>query len=315
MAAVDEARHILEALGMPLPQRNRMAGMTLIALCRLTPDAEWSAAERRSCTVTKGIMDYLKEHYGADYAPNTRETFRRQVLHQFVQGRIADHNPFEPNLPTNSPRAHYAITEAALEAVRRYGTDRWGAAAAGFRRKQGVLSERYERDRERNLVPVTLPGGRELRLSPGRHNEVQKAVVEQFAPRFAPGACLLYLGDTARKELLVDDTGLAALRISFTDHDKLPDVVLHDTGRSWLFLVEAVTSHGPMTPKRIVELEEMLSACPAGAVYVSAFPDFGEFRKHMKAIAWETEVWLCDAPDHMIHYDGDRFLGPRTEGV
>ena len=170
MAAVDEARHILKALGMPPPQRNRMAGMTLIALCRLTPDAEWSAAERRSCTVTKGIMDYLKEHYGADYAPNTRETFRRQVLHQFVQGRIADHNPFEPNLPTNSPRAHYAITEAALEAVRRYGTDRWGAAAAGFRRKQGVLSERYERDRERNLVPVTLPGGRELRLSPGRHN-------------------------------------------------------------------------------------------------------------------------------------------------
>ena len=312
MAGVEEARDILEALGMPPPQRNEMSGMTLIALCGLTLDAPWPSAGRRPCTVTKGIMNYLKEHYGADYAPNTRETFRRQVLHQFVQGRVADYNPFEPDLPTNSPRAHYAVTEAALEAVRRYGTDGWDAAAARFRRERGVLAERYERDRERNLVPVTLPGGRELRLSPGRHNEVQRAVVEQFAPRFAPGARLLYLGDTARKDLLVEKAGLAELGIPITDHDKLPDVVLHDAARNWLFLIEAVTSHGPVSPKRVIELEKILSTCPAGAVYISAFPDFGEFRKHMKAIAWETEVWLCDTPNHMIHYDGDRFLGPRV---
>ena len=256
-------------------------------------------------------MDYLKEHYGANYAPNTRETFRRKVLHQFVQGRIADYNPFDPGLATNSPRAHYAITEAALEAVRRYETDEWNPAVAKFHREHVALAERYERERNQYMIPVTLPDGQEFRLSPGRHNEVQKAVVEQFAPRFVPGAGLLYLGDTTSKDLFVDKTGLAELGIPITDHDKLPDVVLHDTRRNWLFLVEAVTSHGPMTPKRIVELEEMLSACPAGAVYVSAFPDFGMFRKHMKAIAWETEVWLCDAPDHMIHYDGDRFLGPR----
>ena len=312
MAGVEEAQEILEALGMPPAQYNQMSGMTLIALCGLTPTAVWSSAERRPCTVTKGIMDYLREHYGADYAPNTRETFRRQVLHQFVQGRIADYNPFEPGLPTNSPRAHYAVTEAALEAVRYYGTDGWDTAVEGFRREQGTLAKRYERKRRRNLVPVTLPDGYELQLSPGRHNEVQKAVVEEFAPRFAPGARLLYLGDTARKDLLVDRTGLAELGIPITDHDKLPDVVLHDAEREWLFLVEAVTSHGPVTPKRIVELEAMLSACPAGAIYVSAFPDFGEFRKHMKNIAWETEVWLCDTPDHMIHYDGERFLGPST---
>ena len=80
-----------------------------------------------------------------------------------------------------------------------------------------------------------------------------------------------------------------------TDHDKLPDVVLYDAKRKWLFLVEVVTSHGPVSPTRMVDLQSMLAACPAGAVYVSAFPDFGEFRKHMRNIAWETEVWLCDA--------------------
>ena len=256
-------------------------------------------------------MDYVKEHYGTEYAPNTRETFRRQVLHQFVQARVADHNPFEPDLPTNSPRAHYAITEAALEAVRHYGTKDWDSAEEKFCHEQGTLVERYERERLHTMIPLTLADGQELQFSPGRHNEVQKAVVEEFIPRFAPGARLLYVGDTAKKNLYVDEDGLAELGISITDHGKMPDVVFYDARRNWLFLVEAVTSHGPMSPTRIVDLEDMLSECSSGAVYVSAFPDFGEFRRHMKNIAWETEVWLCDTPDHMIHYDGDRFLGPR----
>ncbi len=170
--------------------------------------------------------------------------------------------------------------------------------------------ERYARDRDRNLIPVRLPDGRELRLSPGKHNEVQRAIVEQFAPRFVPGAHLLYLGDTARKNLFVDRDRLMKLGIPITGHDKLPDVVLYDAERQWLFLVEAVTSHGPVSPTRMVDLEAMLAECPAGAIYVSAFPDLEEFRKHMKNIAWETEAWLCDSPGHMIHYDGERFLGP-----
>ena len=311
MADVEEAQEILEALGMPPAQHNQMAGMTFIALCGLTPDAAWSSADRRRCTVTKGIMDYLKEHYGTEYAPNTRETFRRQVLHQFVQGRIAEYNPFEPNLPTNSPKAHYVVTEAVLNAVRRYGTEDWDQAVDQFRHEHGALVERYAGDRERAMIPIRVPDGREFQLSPGKHNEVQRAIVEEFAPRFAPGARLLYLGDTAKKNLFVEKAGLDELGIPITDHDKLPDVVLYDAKRKWLFLVEAVTSHGPISPTRMVDLKTMLIAYPAGAVYVSAFPDFGEFRKHMRNIAWETEVWLCDAPDHMIHYDGERFLGPR----
>ena len=179
-----------------------------------------------------------------------------------------------------------------------------------FCHEQGTLVERYERERLHTMIPLRLADGQELQFSPGKHNEVQKAVVEEFGPRFAPGARLLYVGDTAKKNLYVDEEGLAELGISITDHGKMPDVVFYDAGRNWLFLVEAVTSHGPMSPTRIVDLEDMLSECSSGAVYVSAFPDFGEFRKHMKNIAWETEVWLCDTPDHMIHYDGDRFLGP-----
>jgi len=162
------------------------------------------------------------------------------------------------------------------------------------------------------MIKTLLPSGVELLLSPGRHNEVQKAIVEEFIPRFASGAVLLYLGDTANKDLYVDQDGLSRLGIPINEHDKLPDVVLFDENRGWLFLVEAVTSHGPMTPKRVLELEELLATSSSDVVYVTAFPDLRELRRHIQSLAWETEVWLVDTPDHMIHFDGERFLGPAT---
>lgn len=311
MPKIKEAQDVLSSLGLPAPQQNVMSALTLLALCGLKPDDEWREARRHSLTVTKGIMLFIEREYGKRYAPNTRETFRRQVLHQFVQARLADYNPDTPDLPTNSPRAHYSISEAALGAVRTYGTRRWKFAARRFLREQGSLLTVYQKSRAGPLVPVRLSDETVLKLSPGKHNLLQAAVVEEFAPRFAAGARLLYLGDTAKKDLYVDAEGLARLGVALSGHDKLPDVVLYDAARDWLFLVEAVTSHGPVTPKRVIELEAMFAAGSAGRVYVSAFPDFARFRKHLKEIAWETEVWIAEIPDHMIHFNGDRFLGPR----
>jgi type II restriction enzyme len=311
MDRLEEAQEILTALGLPKDQQNEMSALTLLALANVGPSDPWADAERRSLGVTKGIMAFMREAYAKEYAPNTRETVRRQVLHQFVQAGLADYNPDNPGLPTNSPRAHYAISEAALAAVRAYGTPGWDAARQKYLDEAGSLAEKYNGAREYHTVPVTLPDGSSVALSPGAHNELQAAIVMEFAPRFAPGSKLLYLGDTAKKILVVQALALEELGLSITLHDKLPDVVLHDTERDWLFLVEAVTSHGPMNPKRVLELRRMLSGGRAWPVYVSAFPDFASFRTHMRDVAWETEVWVADNPDHLIHFNGDRFLGPR----
>ena len=162
-----------------------------------------------------------------------------------------------------------------------------------------------------NLIPVKLSNGQILELSAGKHNEVQVAIIEEFASRFVNGGEVVYLGDTANKDLYIDTKLLNKLKIPIDEHSKLPDVVIYNKKTNWLFLIEAVTSHGPMTPKRIFELTEFLDKCSAGKIYVSAFPDFSEFKKHISDIAWETEVWLVDMPDHMIHFNGDKFLGPR----
>ena len=311
MDKVEEAQDILKALGLPTRQQNEIAALTLLALCGVAPHDNWSEATRQGLTITKGIMAFIAREYGRTYAPNTRETFRREALHQFVQARVADYNPYEPDLPTNSPRAHYALTEAALAAVRAYGTEHWNSAVNHFITQQGSLLITYQKKRSEHLVPVHLSEEMKLELSPGKHNEVEAAIIEEFAPRFAPGARLLYLGDTAKKNLFMDTEHLTSLGIPINEHDKLPDVILHDTERNWLFLIEAVTAHGPMTPKRIIELQAMLINCEMGLIFVSAFPDLAEFRKHLREIAWETEVWITEIPDHLIHFNGDRFLGPR----
>lgn len=311
MSKIEEAQEILRALGLPQAQQNEISAYTLLALCGIKATDKWKMASRQSLTISKDIMQFVKDHYNKSYAPNTRETFRRQVLHQFVQARIADYNPDNPALPVNSPNAHYALTESAHEAIRKYGTIKWKAVSKKFVSEVADLAKQYRKERKRHLIPVKLSNGKIIKLSAGKHNEVQKAIIEQFAPQFAPDGEVIYLGDAANKDLYMDRGILVELHIPIDEHSKLPDVVIFDRAKNWLFLIEAVTSHGPISPKRLVELEMFLKDCKAGKVYVTAFPDFAEFKRHSKDIAWETEVWLVESPTHLIHFNGDRFLGPR----
>jgi type II restriction enzyme len=308
---LEHAKEILAALGMPPAQRNPNAVFTLLAFSNVRPETPWSDATDIRRT-PHDVIAFAWEAYGKRYAENTRETIRRQAIHQFVQGGILQRNPDAPELPTNSPRTRYALTPEALEVIRAHGTSSFEEAAARFRSAQGGgLAQRYGRARADAAVSVTLPGGRKLALSPGLHNLLQADIIHEFLPRFAPGGQVLYLGDTDLKTRWVAASELASLNVPVTKHDKLPDVVLYDGTRGWLFLIEAVTSHGPVSPKRHVELEEALRSCTAGRVYVSAFPSFQEFKKYAAEIAWETEVWVAEFPDHLLHYNGDRFFGPR----
>lgn len=296
---------------MPKAQQNENAAYTLVAMAGVGPDTAWSAATQPRVK-PHSVIEFARERYSKAYAENTRETIRRQAIHQFVQGGILTRNPDEPSLATNSPRTHYRITDEALDALRAFGTTAFDDRVRAFLEAVGGgLATRYARPRARQTIPVTLPGGGEVVLSPGRHNELQRDVIEQFLPHYAPGSELLYLGDTDHKGLVVQAERLARLGIPVNEHDKLPDVVAFDPDRGWLFLVEAVTSHGPVSPKRHYELEQALAGCTVGRVYLSAFSDFKEFKRHADHIAWETEVWIAEAPTHLMHYNGDRFFGPR----
>lgn len=311
MGRPDEAKNILAALGMPAKQCNDNGAYTLLAFAGVGPDTAWQDASNPRLN-PHDVLAFARERYGKSYAENTRETIRRQAIHQFVQGGILIRNPDEPELSTNSPRTHYALSDAALSVICAYGTDGFTAQAGDFLQAlEGGLVEKHASRRKRAHIPVRLPSGSSVELSPGAHNKLQRDIIELFVPNFAPGARLLYLGDSADKQLVVDQDALAALRVTINKHDKLPDVILYDETRQWLFLVEAVTSHGPMSPKRQQELLDWLRDAQVGLVFVSAFQDFREFNRHAAAIAWDTEAWIAERPEHMIHFNGDRFMGPR----
>jgi hypothetical protein len=304
-----DALAILSAFGLPRAQQNERSALCLLAICDMTPDKNWHEAANPLIGITP-IMDWARTHYQKLYAPNTRETVRRQTMHQFIDAGIALYNPDEPEKPVNSSKAVYQISPEALSLVQRYGSSKWDESLKNFFDVKNSLAWRYAKERNMHKIPVKLHSGREMQLSPGTHSELIKAIIEEFAPRYAPGSVLIYAGDTGDKWGYFDEQLLNNLGIQVDSHGKMPDVVLHYPPKNWLILVESVTSHGPVDGKRHEELAKLFIKSTAGLVYVTAFPNRAVMRRYLTEIAWETEVWVADAPSHMVHFNGERFLGP-----
>ena len=309
---VEDANRIIVSLGLPRGQQNERSALCLLALLSLAPDKAWADAENPLVGITP-IMNWVKTYYGREYAPNTRETFRRQTMHQFCDAGIALCNPDKPDRPVNSPHTVYQIESATLELLRAFGAPSWQAKLATYLARRETLVARYAKERRQNRIPVKIAPGENVALTPGEHSELIRAIIEEFAPRFAPGSTLVYAGDTGDKWAYFDRALLASLGVGVDSHGKMPDVLLYSAGENWLLLVESVASHGPVDGKRHAELAALFSEATAGLVYVTAFPNRAVMGRYLAEIAWETEVWVADAPSHLIHFDGERFLGPYND--
>lgn len=316
-ARLKEAKELLRELGLPAAQQNERSGWVLLALAGIKPsDSNWEKGHSELQT-TRQIMDFIRDTYGRNYAANSRETIRRQTLHQFEQAAIVIRNADNPERATNSGNNNYSLSPSLAGVLENYPTGDWKSALKIFQEQVPTLQKTYLRSLNLNKINITLPDNVQLKLSPGRHNQLHAEVVSEFLPRFAKQGKVIYLGDTASsreeggKMLILDSESLASICLHDLGHDKLPDLIFLDTEQNWLFLIEAVTSHGPISEKRFIELKKQFKGCTAGLVFVTAFPDQKTFRRFAADIAWETEVWIADRPDHLIHFNGDRFLGPR----
>ena len=305
MSKIDEAKQILNALQVPEQQQNAMCCYVLLAMAGLSKENSWQDATNEWIRI-HDVIAFANNNYGTTYAENSRETFRKQAMHHFRNAAFIEDN----GKATNSPNYRYRLTEEMLELVQSFGTDRWKAKLASFQANHETLIQLYASKITRRKMPVKI-NGRNFTFSPGAHNQLQKAIIEEFAPRFAPNSECLYVGDTIKKDLVKNEDKLRELGFTITLHDKMPDVVLYLEEKKWLYFIESVTSVGPMDPKRIKEIEEMTAGVTAGKIYVTAFLDFKTFKKFSESLAWETEGWIADMPDHMIHLNGDKFLGPR----
>ena len=306
---IEQAIEILKTLGLPRGVLNSRSALTLLALVDLKPFGSWDELGRPLIGITP-IMDFCREHYQSDYAPNTRETFRRNTMHQFVEAGIALYNPDDPERAVNSPLACYQISEDVVELLRSFDTGSWKARVEDYKQRHDSLIEIWQQERRTRMIPVQLNPGITINLTPGEHSELINNVITEFAPRFVPGAEVVYVGDTGDKTAYLASDILDELGVTVNLRGKMPDTILYYREQNWLMLIEAVTSHGPVNPKRHTELANIFDVSTAGVVYVTAFPSRSVMARFLDDISWETEVWCADAPSHLIHFDGDSFLGP-----
>lgn len=305
MTKIDEAREILKLVGMPKAQQTDICCYALLAMAGIKQNMNWNEATNEWIRI-HDMIQFSNANYGSTYAENSRETFRKKALHRFRTAAMVEDN----GTATNSPNYRYRLTDEALTMIKNFQGANWQQAHEQYMQSHDKLVDIYASKKKMTMMPVKINGD-DFKFSVGKHNELQKAIIEEFAPRFAPHSECLYVGDTTEKDLVKNVIKLTELGFEITLHDKMPDVVLYREDKNWIYFVESVTSVGPMDPKRILEITEMTKNVRAGKIFVTAFLDFKTYKKFSEELAWEMEVWIADMPDHMIHLNGDKFMGPR----
>jgi BsuBI/PstI restriction endonuclease domain/BsuBI/PstI restriction endonuclease HTH domain len=313
-AQIATAQNILRALGFGERQSNELAALVLLSLAGIPPRRSWAEASAPLLGITP-IIESIARHYGVHYAPNTRETIRDEAVKFFAESALLLRNPDKPDRPTNSGKTVYQLEPHALVLLQSHGTANWAKLLAAYLKARVAIQSELSRQRSLARVPVTLSDGGQMTLSPGGQNLLIKTVIEHFGPIFTPGGLFVYVGDTESKHLHLDAPYLAKLGITLDTAAKMPDLVIHDVKRNWLVLIEAVTSAGPVDGKRRSELKQLFKGSTAGLVFVTAFETRKTMQSFVSQISWESEVWIAEAPDHLIHFNGERFLGPYPDAM
>jgi len=305
---------VLDTIGIPLEMaksdqtRMRIAEATLAVAGIKTSLAEAKSSEDNHFLTTRQIIEYERKYLEGDYKDSSYDNIRRtHLIMQTTAGCIISSSQLTEQ-STNTPTRGYACSPLFAELLRSYGTKKWDDLAAKFKKDNESLREKLAHKRELERIPITFPNGKEITLSAGPHNKLQRAIIKEFLPRFGFGAEILYLGDTTDKYLIREEKKLKELHFFELEHEELPDVIAYSQEKNLLFLIEAVHSYGQMGEIRVMKIKDKLEECTAEVVIVSAFEDKKKFRKFSEDIAWESEVWIAEDPDHMIHFNGIKFL-------
>ena len=308
---INEALEILESVGIPFTAKSER-GLERMAVCFLAVAGvikDWSQAKENANLKSRDIINFVNKNFEENISSGSYDDIRRKDLKLLVLADIIINSGVNKGAATNDPTRGYALHPDFKKLIVTYKTDKWEKSLSAFKEGRSNLAEILARKRDLEKIPVKLPSGKPLELSLGEHNVLQKAIIEEFLPRYGSDCAVLYIGDTSNKSLHIELEELKKLKFFELSHDELPDIVAYSEKKNWLYLIEAVYSSGPMSETRVLELRKMLKDCKAELIFVTAFLTRNDFRKWQMDIAWETEVWTADHPDHLVHFNGHKFLG------
>ncbi|MDR2169290.1 MAG: hypothetical protein LBP59_04040 [Planctomycetaceae bacterium] len=308
---INEALDILELVGIPIADKSERAlekmAMTFLAVANVTD--KWKEAKDNANLKTRDIINFINAHFEEKISSGSYDDIRRKDLKLPVLAGLIINIGMDKGSATNDPTRGYSLLPDFKKLIVKYKTKEWANALKQFNANSTQLSAILARKRNLEKIPVKLPDGKPLELSLGQHNVLQKAIIEDFLPRFGNDCTVFYIGDTSNKILYIEKAELKALNFFELLHDDLPDIIAYSNSNNWLYLIEAVYSSGPMSETRALELKNLLKNCTAELIFVTAFLTKNDFKKCMSDVAWETEVWIADNPDHLIHFNGHKFLG------
>ncbi len=311
---INEALEILELVGIPFdktPKALQSMAMSFLAVAGVTKSWKEAKGQNENRHLkTRDIIKFINEHYEENISSGSYDDIRRKHLKYLVLADLIINSAKNPNAATNDPTRGYTLHSDFKTLVTFYGTNQWDIKLKLFLKNRPSLSDIFARKRNVVKVPIKIPGGKILEFSQGGHNQLQREIIEEFLPRFGPGCTVLYIGDTSNKFLYRDDKQLKDLGFFELSHDELPDIIAFDKEKNWLYLIEAVYSSGPMSEERVYELKKSLNDCKADLIFVTAFTSRIDYKKYFLQIAWETDVWTADMPEHLTHLNGHKFLGP-----
>lgn len=311
---INTALYILDTFGIPIegtPRRLERMAIAFLASGDIKSLKELPEAKDLNSGFylkTRDIINYVNEHFKENISSGSYDDIRRKDLKLLTIAEVVLQS--NPNSATNDSTRGYSINPTYSELIRSFGNKNWEKSVKDILKNIEPLSQKLKRERQISKVEVTLPSGKQLTFSAGEHNDLQKAIIEDFLPRYGFGAEVLYIGDTADKYLYLEKEKLEKLNFFEISHEELPDVIAYSKKKNWLYLIEAVHSSGPISEIRLLQLQNLTQGCTADIVYVTAFLNRPKFRQFISDIAWETEVWIADNPDHLVHFNGDKFLGP-----
>ena len=311
---INQALDILAALGIPLDETARRLeriALAFLAVADVKRSEDWPTAKSFSdgwSLTTRQIIEYWNAHFAENVSSGSYDDIRRKDLILAVHAGVIV--PDQPDTARNNPRRAYALADEYADAVRAYATSGFEAAAELAIAGKETLADRWTAERALARIPIEVAPGVELSFGPGEHNVLIRTIIQQFLPKFGDDPVVLYVGDAEKKDLHIDRDRLRELGCFELDHGELPDVIAYSETKQWLFVIEAVHSFGPISNVRHDRLKAFLRLSTVGIVFVTAFADRLSFRKWIKDIAWQTEVWIASEPEHIIHFDGERFLGP-----
>ncbi|MHA1575643.1 MAG: BsuBI/PstI family type II restriction endonuclease [Alphaproteobacteria bacterium] len=311
---INTTLYILDSFGVPVdstPRRLERMAISFLACGDIKSIKDFKNIKdlnNKYSLKTRDVINYVNKHFSEKISSGSYDDIRRKDLKLLTVAEIVLQS--SPNSATNDSTRGYSINPIYSELIKDFGSKNWNEIVRNKLKTVKPLSQKLKRQREIQKVSVTLPLGATLNFSAGEHNDLQKSIIEGFLPRYGHGAKVLYVGDTTDKYLHLEKEQLEALNFFEISHEELPDVIAYSKTKNWLYLIEAVHSSGAIGEIRLLQLQELTKKCKAEIIYVTAFLTKTKFRQFMAEIAWETEVWIADNPDHLVHFNGDKFLGP-----